>query len=128
MSRFGEILAELRKDRRLSQKELASIFHISTSTISSYETGAHFPNAEQIVQFAQFFDVTTDYILGVTSCDLSPSILLEPYTDEFLMQDVVSMLKKLSPEHRRACVLFLEEISFAASMRIQAKRKAGNKQ
>lgn len=39
MNRFGEILAELRRDRRMSQKELAVAFHISTSTISSYETG-----------------------------------------------------------------------------------------
>jgi transcriptional regulator with XRE-family HTH domain len=94
MNRFGEILAELRRDRRMSQKELAVAFHISTSTISSYETGARLPNAEQVIQFAQYFDVTTDYILGVSSCDLLPSVLREPYTHEFLTP------KKLSSEHR----------------------------
>lgn len=123
MSRFGEILAELRRDRRLSQKELAAVFHISTSTISSYETGAHLPNAEQIIQFAQYFDVTTDYILGVSSCDLSPSVLREPYTSEFLMQDVILMLKKLPPELRQAQILLLEEINFGVNMRMQAKQK-----
>ena len=123
MNRFGEILAELRRDRRMSQKELAVAFHISTSTISSYETGARFPNAEQVIQFAQYFDVTTDYILGVSPCDLSPSVLREPYTIEFLMQDAILMLKKLPAEHRKAYMLLLEEISFGVNMRMQAKRK-----
>lgn len=57
MAKFKEILAELRKDRGLSQKELANAFHVSGSTISSYETGVHSPDIDQIIQFADFFDV-----------------------------------------------------------------------
>ncbi|WP_305131176.1 helix-turn-helix domain-containing protein [uncultured Oscillibacter sp.] len=55
MAKFKEILAELRKDRGLSQKELANAFHVSGSTISSYETGVHSPDIDQIIQFADFF-------------------------------------------------------------------------
>ena len=58
MAKFKEILAELRKDRGLSQKELANAFHVSGSTISSYETGVHSPDIDQIIQFADFFDVS----------------------------------------------------------------------
>lgn len=39
MAQFGEILAELRKDHNMSQKELAKIIYVSTGTISNYETG-----------------------------------------------------------------------------------------
>ena len=45
MEFFGELLAELRKDKKLSQKELADIFHLAASTISSYEMGVHSPHA-----------------------------------------------------------------------------------
>lgn len=55
MARFGELLAELRKDRGLSQKELAKEFHLAGSTISSYEIGTHNPTVEQIILFADFF-------------------------------------------------------------------------
>lgn len=123
MNKFGEILSEMRRDKKLSQKELAAFFHISSSTVSSYETGAHLPNAEQIIQFAEYFKVTTDYMLGRSSCDLSPSTLLELYIEGFLIQDVILMLKKLPYEHRQALVLLLEEISFGTSMRAQANQK-----
>lgn len=118
MSRFGEILAELRKDKGLSQKELAMVFHVSSSTISSYETGSHLPNSEQIVAFADYFDVTTDYLLGRSSCDMSPEILTKPFSCKLCIQDVINMLEAFPPEHRQAFSLLLEEISLGLTMRV----------
>ncbi len=122
MAKFEEILAELRKDRGLSQKELAEIFHVSSSTISSYETGVHIPDANQIVQFADFFDVTADYILGRSSCDISPTVLTKPFIDDTLVQDILMLMDVLPDEHKRAIVLLVDEINFGATMREQAKR------
>ena len=121
MTKFGEMLAELRNDKGLSQKELAAVFHMSSSTISSYETGAHLPNAEQVLQFANFFNVTADYLLGRSSCDMSPSVLTEQFVDDILVQDVITLLNALPIGHRRAMFLLLEEIGFGARMREQAK-------
>lgn len=64
MEFFGELLAELRKDKKLSQKELADIFHLAASTISSYEMGVHSPHVDQLAKFADYFNVSTDYLLG----------------------------------------------------------------
>ena len=50
MEFFGELLAELRKDKKLSQKELADIFHLAASTISSYEMGVHSPHVGQLAK------------------------------------------------------------------------------
>lgn len=44
MATFGEILAELRRDRHLTQREFANTIHVSVSTISNYEQGVHFPD------------------------------------------------------------------------------------
>lgn len=121
MTRFGEMLAELRNDKGLSQKRLAEIFHMSSSTISSYEVGVHLPNAEQIVQFANFFDVTTDYLLGRSPSDMSPSVLEEKFIDGLLVRDVISQLQDLPDEHRRALCVLLRDTHFGVTMRKQAE-------
>lgn len=43
MAEFGELLAELRKDRSMTQHELADVLHVSVGTISNYEKSVHFP-------------------------------------------------------------------------------------
>ena len=55
MAQFGEILAELRKDHKMLQKELAKIIYVSTGTISNYETGTHFPDVEKLIALADHF-------------------------------------------------------------------------
>lgn len=63
MITFGERLRELRKDKKLSQRELGEIFGLSESTIGMYERGQRFPDFDILVKFADFFDTTTDYLL-----------------------------------------------------------------
>ena len=45
MARFGEILAELRQDRGLTQETLARTLFVTAGTISNYENSAHFPTS-----------------------------------------------------------------------------------
>ncbi|MHC5217970.1 helix-turn-helix domain-containing protein [Enterococcus sp. LJL128] len=61
---FGEILKALRKKKRLTQKELADILFLEQTTISSYENGKIQPTAKTINDIANFFDVSSDYLLG----------------------------------------------------------------
>ena len=62
----GEILEELRRARGLKQVEVAQRLHIDSSTISSYELGKIFPSAPVLVELANLYDVSIDYILGRT--------------------------------------------------------------
>lgn len=121
MAKFEEILAELRKDRGLSQKALAKAFHVSGSTISSYETGVHSPDINQIIQFADFFDVTTDYLLGRSHCDMSPTVLTKHFVDDTLVQDILMMMDVLPDEHKRAIALLVNEVNLGVTMRERAK-------
>lgn len=60
-------LKELREDKDLSQKELGIKFNVSQKTISQYERmEREIPN-KLIIEFAKFFEVTTDYILGLNN-------------------------------------------------------------
>lgn len=62
---FGERLRQLREERSMTQKALAVVLHISPRMVSFYESGAHFPRDEtQLFRLADYFEVTTDYLLG----------------------------------------------------------------
>ncbi len=56
----------LRKKEKLSQSELAEKLNISQQSISSYENGKREPDNETLKKLADFFNVTTDYLLGRT--------------------------------------------------------------
>lgn len=62
---FGIILKELRKSRGLTQTELGASIGLSKAVISKYENGMGYPNFDVLIQIADYFGVTTDYMLGV---------------------------------------------------------------
>ena len=66
MKTFGEILKNLRIERGLTQVQLANILCLDKSTIAKYETDRIEPSVSMIKELAKFFQVTTDYLLGLT--------------------------------------------------------------
>ena len=63
--KFQERIKELRIQKGMSQMELAKATGISQSAIAKWELGKTEPTATAIITLAQFFEETTDYILGV---------------------------------------------------------------
>ena len=61
---FGQNLKKLRTSKNLSQSKLSKILGISSSTIGMYEQGRRFPDQTILTKIADFFDVSTDYLLG----------------------------------------------------------------
>ena len=59
-------LIQLRNERQLSQIDLANQLGIGPNQISRYETGQNTPGAEILFDLATFFDVSADYLLGLT--------------------------------------------------------------
>ena len=58
-------IRDLREDRDLRQSDVANATGIDQKTISNYETGKTNPDSFAIIKLAEFFGVSTDYILGV---------------------------------------------------------------
>lgn len=59
-------LKQLRKDKHLTLREVSEATGISNSTISEIETGDHGCNAGTLKALADFYGVTTDYLVGTT--------------------------------------------------------------
>lgn len=112
MAVFGELLAELRQDKKMTQGELAKILHVSAGTISNYEKGVHLPDLEKLISIAELFQVTTDYLLGRCQSNLSPDVFQEVLADKRTVGEIVSAIRQLSPERKRALSLIIGDMEF----------------
>ena len=61
---FNEKLQELRKNKGLTQEELAEILYVSRTAISKWESGRGYPNIESLKEISKFFDVSIDDLLS----------------------------------------------------------------
>ena len=65
MKRFGERLKKLRRDKDITQDNLAEYLGISYQAVSKWENGAGFPDITLLPAIAGFFGVSADYLLGI---------------------------------------------------------------
>ena len=63
---LGERLKELRLDKNISQLELSRLTGISQSAIAKWELNKTEPTASAIIILAEFFNESSDYLLGLT--------------------------------------------------------------
>ena len=61
---FAARVKELRTEKNLNQSELAKQLGITQRKISYWETGKIEPNLTDLCRIAEYFDVTTDFLLG----------------------------------------------------------------
>ena len=59
----GERLYNLRKERNISQEELANILDVSRQTVSKWETDQSSPDFDKIVPLCNYFGITSDELL-----------------------------------------------------------------
>lgn len=65
MQTFGERLRRIRREQFIRQKQLAGHLNIAVSTLSQYENDKRHPNFEILTKISRYFNVTTDYLLGL---------------------------------------------------------------
>lgn len=64
MSNLKERMKELRLAKNLKQNEFAKSIEISDRTVRHYENGDREPNIDKLIEIADFFDVSLDYLVG----------------------------------------------------------------
>ncbi len=61
---FNEKLQELRKNKELTQEELAESLYVSRTAVSKWESGRGYPNIESLKEISKFFSVSIDELLS----------------------------------------------------------------
>jgi transcriptional regulator with XRE-family HTH domain len=69
---FGKRLKDLRNKLRWTQKEVAAKIGLQLSQFNKYEGGMHVPPADKLIQLAELFGTTTDYLLTGSVSDAQP--------------------------------------------------------
>ena len=89
---YAERFRELRREKNLTQAELAELLKISKSCIGMIEIGRNEPTSSTLIAYATFFHVSTDYLLGLEDDEnLSPTI---PYSIPILTPEEKELLSE----------------------------------
>ena len=109
---LGDKIKVLREGKNVSQKELAQAIGVSDVMISLYEQGKKYPSLSTIVRIAEYFNVSTDYLLGIKTSandDIPENI-----------KAVARNLMELSEEKRK---LAIDMIKIMSEVGKEAKEK-----
>ena len=104
-------MINLRELNFLTQTDIAKQLHLSSSTFSHYEKGLTVPPTEVVYRLAEFYNVTTDYILGKSA---SKTNLNETYaiklTNKMTIGDAIEIITKMNDTEREHLAYFIEMI------------------
>ena len=108
---IAKTLINLREVNFLTQTDIAHHLHLSSSTISHYEKGITVPPTEIIFRLAEFYDVTTDYILGrcASKTNLNDTYALK-LTNKMTIGEAVEIMTKMNDAEREHLAYFIEVI------------------
>lgn len=98
---IGQKIRDLRKEKKMSQSELAKMLAVSQTTVTAWETGKAEPSSSAITSLADYFDVTTDYLLGrpdkkeKKSVELSDDDVIMTYQGKELSNEDKEIIRRL---------------------------------
>lgn len=92
---FGGRLKHLRKSSGFSQEDLGKAVGVSRSAIRNWEIGSTSPSLQDIVMLSIYFQVTTDYLLGM---DKNRTVQLDFLSDRAFVA-VSNMIKVIKEDH-----------------------------
>ena len=102
----GEFITELRKEKNLTQKDLANELNVSDKAISRWETGKGFPDVESLQSLSKFFAVTINELLAGEKAEIKT---IEEIAEENIISAIAETekskkTKKLSLAKRQTII------------------------
>lgn len=93
MDSFGKRIATLRKERKMTQQDLAKLLNTSISVVGRYERDEMTPSIEVAKKIAGFLDTTVGYLLGETEKD-------DLFKDPAMLQRLIDLDKMDTTEKK----------------------------
>ncbi len=108
-SKFGDFVSQLRKEKGITQKELAANLFVSDKAVSKWETGQSLPDVALLVPLAESLGVTVTELLECRR--VAPTCNMEPEKVEELVQKTINLSsrgeQRLKPGKKSAAVYTL---------------------
>lgn len=98
-------LYELRRARNITQQRLAIDLGVDQASISSYECGKHLPTIEILLKLAEYFGVSTDYLLGLSDTKTPIKFVADDQSAYLL-----SLFESLSGNYRERVIGYVEAL------------------
>jgi transcriptional regulator with XRE-family HTH domain len=95
VKKFGENLRKLRDRHDMTQEALGKLLNVTQSTIAYYESGKKQPTLETLIIIADYFEVSTDFLLNRTNRISTASEISKPDIE------LLNKINKLSDENRK---------------------------
>lgn len=89
-------LKELRKEKKLTQSDVAKHLGISIQAYSHYELGTAEPTIDNLIKLAKYYDVSVDYLIGANDIKINP--------------DISKLFKNIKPEMYSLVIKLLENL------------------
>ncbi len=93
-------LKKLRKEKKLSQAELGKLLGVTVSAYGHYELGTSEPSVQSVIKLSKFYNVSTDYLLGVSdnrNYDFIESLFKNLNTsDKVYISNLIKRVSKLN--------------------------------
>jgi len=100
MATMGERIKQLRKERGMTQTQLADLLQVTKGTVSTWETGTRVPGFDTLNTISYIFNRSFDYIMGKSDDD-KLSFRLDAPIDEFTLTEVEEDLTEYALKYAR---------------------------
>ncbi len=115
---FGERLRNLREIKDMTQETASRELAISRGMLSNYELGKREPDYAMLCRLADYYQVTTDYLLGITSLPQN-----KEYLTEKRLQNIVNYYLTCPEESRQDLEKYAELLSLRDEQRKKYKKQ-----
>lgn len=110
---FKDVLKSLRKERKITQEQLAVILGVERSSIGKYESSPEgkevIPSVDVLHKIADYFDVSLDYLLGRTDIKKAPTDSSRDDKSDVL-REFVELYELLPLEKRKTMVAVMKSL------------------
>lgn len=131
MTSIGKRIKELRKCKHITQIELSEYLNVGQSTLANFEGGRRIIPVDIIIKLANYFNVTTDYLLGISSIPTSDSHTNTLNSSITLSEDeqkLVDTYRQLSSDEKQVVLgkaIDLKLTSYSKKERADKKKDIG---
>ena len=105
---YADIFKNLRKEKKLTQLDLANELKISKSCIAMIETGKNEPTANTLLSYANFFQCSADYLLGRT--DDFGNVIIPDESMPTEEMKILAVYRQLPQDLKKRVSVYLDQL------------------